>query len=111
MPITFAVYLIGGLALSGIPPLAGFFSKDEILTDGWQTHPGIFGPLSSAAATSAFYMGRQLCMVFAGQPRSEAAEQARENPPLMLIPLIGLAGLALAGGLINFPGLQPLGTF
>jgi NADH-quinone oxidoreductase subunit L len=111
MPVTFAVYLIGGLALSGIPPLAGFFSKDEILTDAWHTHPVVFGLLSVAAALTAFYMGRQLWMVFAGQPRSEAAAQARENPAIMLVPLLGLAGLSLAGGLINFPGLHPLGTF
>ncbi len=111
MPVTFAVYLIGGLALSGIPPLAGFFSKDEILTDAWHTQPVVFGLLSVAAALTAFYMGRQLWMVFAGQPRSEAAAQARENSPIMLVPLLGLAGLSLAGGLINFPGLHPLGTF
>ena len=111
MPVTFAVYLIGGLALSGIPPLAGFFSKDEILTDAWHTHPVVFGLLSVAAALTAFYMGRQLWMVFAGQPRSEAAAQARENPAIMLVPLLGLAGLSLAGGLINFPGLHPLGNF
>ena len=111
MPVTFAVYLIGGLALSGIPPLAGFFSKDEILTDAWHTHPVVFGLLSVAAALTAFYVGRQLWMVFAGQPRSEAAAQARENSPIMLVPLLGLAGLSLAGGLINFPGLHSLGTF
>lgn len=111
MPVTFAVYMIGGLALSGIPPLAGFFSKDEILTDAWHTHPVVFGLLSVAAALTAFYMGRQLWMVFAGQPRSEAAAQARESPAIMLVPLLGLAGLSLAGGLINFPGLHPLGTF
>ncbi len=111
MPVTFAVYLIGGLALAGIPPLAGFFSKDEILTDAWHTHPLVFGLLSVAAALTAFYTGRQLWMVFAGQPRSEAAALARENPPIMLVPLLGLAGLSLAGGLINFPGLHPLGSF
>ncbi len=111
MPVTFAVYLIGGLALSGIPPLAGFFSKDEILTDAWQTHPVVFGLLSVAGALTAFYTGRQLWMVFAGQPRSQAAALARESPPIMLVPLLGLAGLSLAGGLINFPGLHPLGSF
>ena len=111
MPVTFAVYLIGGLALSGIPPLAGFFSKDEILTDAWRTHPVVFGMLSVAGALTAFYTGRQLWMVFAGQPRSQAAALARENPPIMLVPLLGLAGLSLAGGLINFPGLHPLGSF
>jgi len=111
MPVTFAVYLIGGLALSGIPPLAGFFSKDEILTDAWRTHPVVFGMLSVAGALTAFYTGRQLWMVFAGQPRSQAAALARENPPIMLVPLFGLAGLSLAGGLINFPGLHPLGSF
>ena len=111
MPVTCAVYLIGGLALSGIPPLAGFFSKDEILTDAWRTHPVVFGMLSVAGALTAFYTGRQLWMVFAGQPRSQAAALARENPPIMLVPLLGLAGLSLAGGLINFPGLHPLGSF
>jgi NADH-quinone oxidoreductase subunit L len=111
MPVTFAVYLIGGLALSGIPPLAGFFSKDEILTDAWRTHPVVFGMLSVAGALTAFYTGRQLWMVFASQPRSQAAALARENPPIMLVPLLGLAGLSLAGGLINFPGLHPLGSF
>ncbi len=111
MPVTFAGYLIGGLALSGIPPLAGFFSKDEILTDAWQTHPVVFGLLSVAGALTAFYTGRQLWMVFAGRPRSESAAQARENPPLMRVPLLALAALSLGGGLINFPGLHPLGTF
>ncbi|MEK6588643.1 MAG: NADH-quinone oxidoreductase subunit L [Chloroflexota bacterium] len=111
MPVTFAVYLIGALALAGIPPLAGFFSKDEILTDAWMSNPVVFGLLSVAGALTAFYMARQLWMVFAGEPRSEAAAHARENPAIMLVPMLALAGLSLVGGLINLPGLHPLTTF
>ena len=60
MPLTFWVYLIGALALAGIAPLAGFFSKDEILLSAWQTQPAVFIVLAFAAFLTAFYMGRQV---------------------------------------------------
>ncbi|MDT8305096.1 MAG: NADH-quinone oxidoreductase subunit L, partial [Anaerolineae bacterium] len=103
MPTTYWVFLIGALALAGIPPLAGFWSKDEILAHG-QTHDvGIYILLTLAAVGTAFYMGRQIKMVFFGEPRHEAAAHAVESAPLMTTPLIILAGLATLGGLLNVP--------
>ncbi len=104
MRTTFVVYLVGALALAGIPPLAGFFSKDEILLDASLESPLLYALLSAAAFLTAFYMGRQLLMVFFGQPRSEAAAQAHESPPVMVVPLVVLAALSFLGGAINLPG-------
>lgn len=104
MPVTFWVYLMGALALAGIAPLAGFFSKDEILAAASQNGLLVFLVLLAAAFLTAFYMGRQLWLVFFGKPRSENAENARENTALIVLPLILLAGLTVLGGLLNFPG-------
>ncbi len=108
MPFTFRVYAIGALALAGIPPLAGFFSKDEILAFASEHNGFVLVLLLAAAFLTAFYMGRQVWMVFAGQPCSEAAAGAIECGKLMRTPLAVLAGLAVLGGLINIPGLEPL---
>jgi NADH-quinone oxidoreductase subunit L len=108
MKTTFVVYLIGALALAGIPPLAGFFSKDEILADANQKFMLIYILLAIAAIFTAFYMGRQILMVFFGESRSKAAEHAKENPPIMTYPLIGLAFLAVVGGALNLPGIHSL---
>ncbi|MGD2252253.1 MAG: NADH-quinone oxidoreductase subunit L [Anaerolineales bacterium] len=108
MKTTFWVYLIGALALAGLPPLAGFFSKDEILADASHANTLVYWLLTVAAFFTAFYMGRQILMVFFGKPRSEAAAQARENPPVMTAPLIGLAVLAILGGGLNLPGIHTL---
>jgi NADH-quinone oxidoreductase subunit L len=108
MKVTFWVYLIAALAISGIPPLAGFFSKDEILTDAMHTHFGIYLLLAVAAFLTAFYMFRQILMVFGGEPRTQAAAHARENPPVMTVPLMGLAALAIVGGGLNLPGVHTL---
>jgi len=108
MPVIFWVYLIGALALSGIAPLAGFFSKDEILASAWKTQPAIFIVLALAAFMTAFYMGRQLVMVFFGEPRSAAAKGASESKLVVTLPLMILAGLSVLGGLLNFPGLLTL---
>jgi len=111
MPVTFIVYLVGSLALAGIPPLAGFFSKDEILADAAEGHSAVYLLLSAAAFLTAFYIGRQVLMVFFGKPRSGAAEQAEESPAVMTGPLIALAVLAAVGGALNFPGLHSLTLF
>jgi NADH-quinone oxidoreductase subunit L len=103
MPVTFWVYIIGTLALAGIVPFAGFWSKDEILLDASHRFPLIYWLLTIAAFLTAFYMGRQILMVFFGEPRSEAAKQAKESPLVMTIPLMILAFLALFGGLFNLP--------
>ncbi len=108
MRTTFWVYLIGALAISGVFPLSGFFSKDEILADASRLNPGILVVLLVAAFLTALYMGRQVVMVFFGKPRSEPALNARENPALMTTPLVILAVLAALGGLLNLPGIQTL---
>jgi NADH-quinone oxidoreductase subunit L len=109
MKATFVVYLIGALALAGIPPLSGFFSKDEILLEALQKNLPVYVLLTAAAFLTAFYMGRQVFMVFFGKPRSTAAAHARENPPLIVLPLVALAALSLFGGALNLPGLHTLG--
>ncbi|MCL4507854.1 MAG: NADH-quinone oxidoreductase subunit L, partial [Chloroflexi bacterium] len=111
MPVTFIVYVIGGLALSGVPPFAGFFSKDEIVAAAMQHNPLVFGLLGIAAVFTAFYIGRQLVMVFFGQPRTGNAEHAAESAPLMTIPLIVLAVLAAIAGVLNLPGVGTLGVW
>jgi NADH-quinone oxidoreductase subunit L len=107
MRITYVVYMIGALALAGIFPLAGFWSKDEILAHA-ATNEGVnftivYWLLTLAAICTAFYMGRQLKMIFFGAPRHRAAEHAVESSPVMTTPLIILAGLATVGGLLNLP--------
>ncbi len=108
MPVTFWVFLIGGLTLSGIIPLAGFFSKDEILAAAYRGQPALFVILVITAFLTAFYAGRQLVMVFFGKPRTRAAEEASESPAVMTTPLIVLAALSVIGGALNLPGVHTL---
>ncbi|NJN55692.1 MAG: NADH-quinone oxidoreductase subunit L, partial [Anaerolineae bacterium] len=97
MPVTFWTYLVGALALAGVWPLAGFWSKDEILAhantnqDGRQVFLIVFVFLLLAAVCTAFYMGRQLSMVFFGKARHEATTHAHESPRIMTFPLVLLA--------------------
>jgi len=104
MPLTFWVYMIGALALSGIAPLAGFFSKDEILHAAEKGNGPVFAILLVTAFLTAFYMGRQLVMVFGGTVRTRTAGASRENPAIITLPLVVLAVLSVVGGALNFPG-------
>jgi NADH-quinone oxidoreductase subunit L len=108
MPVTFWVYLIGSLALAGIWPLAGFWSKDEILLDASKHFPIVFGLLITAAFLTAFYMGRQILMVFFGKARTEVAGHAEESPKIITVPLMILAALSILGGVLSLPGLDNL---
>jgi NADH-quinone oxidoreductase subunit L len=109
MPTTFWLYLIGTLALAGIFPFAGFWSKDEILADAFgEGFTLIYWLLTIAAFFTAFYMGRQIWMVFFGEPRHEAAAHAEESPPVITVPLMILAFLSIFGGALNLPGLHTL---
>jgi NADH-quinone oxidoreductase subunit L len=111
MPVTFWLYMIGTLALAGIFPFAGFWSKDEILLDASLHYPIIYLLLSIAAFFTAFYMGRQIWMVFFGASRTEAAAHAEESKPIITVPLMVLAGLSVLGGALNLPfeGFHQLG--
>ena len=114
MPLTFAVYIVGALALAGIVPLAGFWSKDEILahaaTNSGTAFTLVFILLTLAAVCTAFYMGRQLMMTFFGAPRHAAAKHAHESSPVMIRPLIILALLSIFGGVLNLPHLNSAET-
>ena len=105
MPITGATYIIGALALSGIVPLAGFWSKDEILLHASGNGFVLVNVLLSAAAfCTAFYMGRQLKMVFFGKPRHEAVDHVPESAQVMTRPLVILAALSIVAGIfLNQP--------
>ncbi|MFZ5880006.1 MAG: NADH-quinone oxidoreductase subunit L [Chloroflexota bacterium] len=109
MPVTFWLYMIGTLALAGIVPFAGFWSKDEILLDAARLYPQVYALLAIAAFFTAFYMGRQVWMVFFGQARHEAAAHAEESPAVMTVPLMVLAALSLLGGALNLPAIHTLG--
>jgi NADH-quinone oxidoreductase subunit L len=106
MKTTFWVYLIGALALAGIFPLGGFWSKDEILAHGFEHLRLVYFVLAIAAFITALYVGRMMQLVFFGKGRDEAAEHAHESPPLMTRPLLVLAFLTLTGGLLNLPFLS-----
>jgi NADH-quinone oxidoreductase subunit L len=105
MRTTSAVYIAGALALAGIVPLAGFWSKDEILLEASKLNQVAYILLLIAAGFTAFYMTRQVIMIFFGRPKSEAAAHASESPKVMTVPLMILAFFAVTIGLINAPGL------
>jgi len=89
--------------------LAGFWSKDEILLKASYKDARLYTLLSIAAFFTAFYMARQIILVFFGKPRSEAAAHATESPKLMTVPLILLAILSVFGGALNLPGIHTFG--
>ena len=117
MPITTLTFLVGWLAIAGIPPFSGFWSKDEILVGIWDNsdvflNKVLFVLLLLAALMTAVYMTRLVVLTFFGKPRwvTEAAEDderpvrhPHESPWLMTVPLVALGGLAFAGGFINMP--------
>jgi len=116
LPITFATMLIGTIAIAGIPPFAGFFSKDEILAhvyehSQWMYYVGVF-----TAMLTSFYMFRLLFLTFFGKFRGtpEQEHHLHESPGSMTIPLIVLAILSMVGGFIGLPevfGHHMLGEF
>ncbi len=80
MRITYIVYLVGALSLAGLPPLVGFFSKDEILVDAFLVNKPVYLLLASAALLTAFYTGRQIMMVFYG-PAALGGRRKRQGEP------------------------------
>jgi NADH-quinone oxidoreductase subunit L len=106
MPVTHATFLVAWLAIAGIAPFAGFFSKDEILAGAWfGGSPVIWWILAIAAAFTAFYMTRLVVMVFWGRFRGdqELWKHAHESPRSMTVPLIVLGVLSVIGGWIGIP--------
>jgi NADH-quinone oxidoreductase subunit L len=103
MPITFWTFVIGALALAGVPPLAGFFSKDELLVVLEHEHEwGLFWLLLGAAAVTAFYTARMVLQTFFGEYRGHG--HPHESPPSMTGPLVALAGATVFVGFLGFAG-------
>jgi NADH-quinone oxidoreductase subunit L len=105
LPTTHATFLIGVLAISGIPPFAGFFSKDEILARAFEVNPVIWGIALLASLLTAFYMFRLLFLTFYGEGRAghDSLHHIHESPASMTLPLIALAVLSTVGGWIGIP--------
>jgi len=106
MPTTYWTFLVGTLAISGIPGLAGFFSKDEILWKTYESHHTILWVIGATAAfCTAFYMFRLLFLTFYGKFRGSKAQEhhVHESPRTMTVPLIVLAVLSIIGGYIGVP--------
>jgi NADH-quinone oxidoreductase subunit L len=107
IPVTAATFLIGTIAIAGIPPLAGFWSKDEILGMAFKGgHQMLWVIGMIGAFMTSFYMFRLFYLTFAGTTRMdpEVAHHVHESPKVMTVPLMVLAGLSLLGGLIlGFP--------
>jgi NADH-quinone oxidoreductase subunit L len=102
MPLTGWTFAVGALALAGVPPLAGFFAKDQILEVANHTgHEWVYVLGTLGAVISALYIGRLVFLTFFGSPRTEEAELAHESPRVMTGPLVVLAGGAVAVGLLN----------
>ena len=106
MPVTAATMGIATLAIAGIPPLAGFWSKDEILGSLFE-RGGLYAALwvvgLIVALMTAFYMTRQWVLVFMGEPRWDEDAHPHESPRIMTIPLMVLAGLSIVAGFVNTP--------
>jgi NADH-quinone oxidoreductase subunit L len=112
-PITFATMFLAALAISGIFPLAGFFSKDEILWSAWMRgHPYVWLIGFITAGLTAFYMFRLIFLTFCGESRrsKNADHHLHESPSSMTAPLIILAMLSVLGGLIGLPVWMNLGS-
>ncbi len=103
MPMTSATFTIGVLAIAGIPPFAGFWSKDEILVFSWDDDPAVALVLAVAALLTAVYMTRQFVLVFRGESRVAEDVHPHESGWLMTLPLVVLAAGAVAGGALNLP--------
>ena len=102
MPVTFWTFIIGTLALSGVPPFSGFYSKDSILAQALEEKSYLlFGVAVFVAALTTFYMFRLFFVAFLGEARNEKAKHAHESPKVMTLPLVVLAVFAVIGGFIG----------
>lgn len=105
MPITNITFLLGCLAIAGVPPFSGFFSKDEILAAAYEKNPILYFLGVAGALMTTFYMFRLYAMTFLGKFRGthDQEHHLHESPSAMTIPLIVLAILAVVGGFIGIP--------
>jgi NADH-quinone oxidoreductase subunit L len=112
MPITYWTFILATLAIAGIFPFAGFFSKDEILFHSLVSgHTVFWGIATVAAFITAFYMFRAVFMTFHGESRVDPHVHPHESPPVMTVPLMVLALLSVVGGFVGFPIIEGANKF
>ena len=104
MPLTYFTFLVATLAISGIPPFSGFFSKDLILSKAFEHSIILYILALGGALITCFYMFRLLYLVFFGEQRLAGAHP-HESPKVMTIPLLILSVLSIFGGFLNIPSL------
>jgi NADH-quinone oxidoreductase subunit L len=106
MPVTFWTFLVGTLALAGVWPFSGFYSKDALLAQAMEKgHYALFALGWLVAVLTAFYMLRLVLVVFFDSPKSDASGHAQESPPVMAWPLRVLAVFSIIGGLVGIEGI------
>ena len=112
MPVTAITFIVGWLAIAGVPPFAGFWSKDEILLFAFAKSPILYAVGMLTALLTAYYMTRQVIMVFFGEARWNDHHEEHgahgdftphESPKVMLAPLVVLGVLSAVGGLLQLP--------
>jgi len=106
MPITAVTMILAWLAIAGVPPFSGFFSKGSVLENAFGRSPALWVVGAVTALLTAYYMGRLVYVVFYGQPRWQEVthgHEPHESPRVMTVPLIVLAVAAVLGGIINLP--------
>jgi NADH-quinone oxidoreductase subunit L len=108
MPKTFWTFLIGTMALCGVPLFSGFFSKEAILDAALENNILLFLVAVFVALLTTFYMTRLFIVAFMGEPRSKHAEQAKESPAVMTVPLLVLAVPSVIAGYFNAHAPNPL---
>jgi NADH-quinone oxidoreductase subunit L len=101
IPVTFWTLMMAAIAISGVPPFAGFFSKDAILVAAYQHAPWMYWVGVITAGMTAFYVFRAMFLTFFGEYRGH--EHPHESPAVMTIPLAVLAVLSVVGGFIKIP--------
>ena len=114
MPVTAITFIAGWLAIAGVPPLSGFWSKDEILAYAFDSSPALWVVGLVTAVLTAFYMSRLVFMTFYGEARYDDERHPHEPSTLMTVPLVVLAGAAVVAGVMNLPfssDLHFLGTW
>lgn len=114
LPITYWTFIIATLAIAGIFPFAGFFSKDEILYKSLVDGHILYWLIAATAAfMTAFYMFRLIFLTFHGESRvePEVAHHIHESPPVMTLPLIALAVLSTIGGFVGIPIIEGANVF
>jgi NADH-quinone oxidoreductase subunit L len=106
LPRTFPAFMAGALAISGVPFLSGFFSKDAVLTGAFGSGRfAVWGLGLAAAVLTAFYMFRLVFLVFYGRAREAGSGDPHESPRVMTTPLLVLAGLSVIAGYVGLPAI------